>query len=486
METQSGRSDLPCSNAIEGHAAHGFDPVDGVKSYHILKSCTTCGSAAETRCPTCGTWYCSRQCLKKDWVHHRPICGPLKNEFNGDNAPVNHVRAILFPRDAVKPTWVWVHLRALDASITTHLGIPAQKGFLTKPRNKLAVKDINKSLTHRPIGHGIRQFTAPRARFQGPDGCNINKSIFALADPGSLRTYFGSAIFLGFRTYLVAGNAKIYYEDASPRDLRMIIEWYYTRPENPFISESNRLPIESYVNPGEKVMFRQAVKLNCVGDQKLLSELSGKVVAYWQEVDVLSKDVRRNRIKSDFAAMAGLPWVIERCYDMFDPIADRGKELDWLYNKHGSCLVPQTKRCFQQWRLDNIDGWVLPSHLPSKYCGSLLVMHKDSNISAPYVIGFHDFVTEGLNIATPHMVYHTEQEGVGRGLISGRDLERVINKENFESYFMGRATLLIALCDMKSPYNEINGAKANPVPLAVVEEEEAKEEVNGERGKNSS
>ncbi|KAH8162468.1 hypothetical protein CIB48_g5768 [Xylaria polymorpha] len=443
MVTHSGRSDLPCSNAIEGHAAHGFDPADGVKSHRILRSCTTCGSAAETRCPTCGTWYCSQPCLKKDWVHHQPICRPLKDEFNGDSAPVNHVRAILFPRDAVKPAWVWVNLRCLDVSISRHLGITIKTGFLKKPKNQLAVKDINKSLTHRTIGHGIRQFTAPKVRFDGPDGCNINKSIFALADPGSLRTYFGSAIFFGFRTYLTAGKAKIYYEDASPP----------------------RLTYDHRVH---------------------LSKLSGTVVEGGELVDVLSKDVLRSRTKCDFAAMAGLPWVIQHCYDTFDPITDRGKELDFLYNRIGSIFAPQTKGRFQQWRLDNIEGWVLPPHLPSKYCGSLLVMHQDGGtMTTPHVGCFYNFVVERLLDVNPHIIYQTEEEGVGRALTDADELERVINKENFEPFFIDKMTTLINIFGFQSPYNEINVVKADPVPLAMAEEE-AKEGVNGKSGKNGS
>lgn len=396
------------------------------------------------------------------------------------------MRAILFPRDAVKPAWVWVNLRCLDVSISRHLGITIKTGFLKKPKNQLAVKDINKSLTHRTIGHGIRQFTAPKVRFDGPDGCNINKSIFALADPGSLRTYFGSAIFFGFRTYLTAGKAKIYYEDASPRDLRMIIEWYYTRPENPFISVSHRLPLESYVNPGEEVMLWKAVKLNCVGDEKHLSKLSGTVVEGGELVDVLSKDVLRSRTKCDFAAMAGLPWVIQHCYDTFDPITDRGKELDFLYNRIGSIFAPQTKGRFQQWRLDNIEGWVLPPHLPSKYCGSLLVMHQDGGtMTTPHVGCFYNFVVERLLDVNPHIIYQTEEEGVGRALTDADELERVINKENFEPFFIDKMTTLINIFGFQSPYNEINVVKADPVPLAMAEEE-AKEGVNGKSGKNGS
>ncbi|KAI0450554.1 hypothetical protein F5B21DRAFT_528855 [Xylaria acuta] len=465
MAAQPGRTDFPCSNANEGRAACGFDPADGVRDRKTLNSCTICDSEAKMRCPACGTWYCERKCFKTDWDLHKALCKTLKNEFDAEKAPVNHVRAILFPMDANKPTWVWINLKNFDTSVIRALGITTRKP-LQKAVNQLAAKDINKSLQHRKIGHGIRQFTVPKARFERPEGHNINKSIFALADPGSLRTYFGSAIFFGFRTYYQDNSVtKIYYEDAAPRDLRMIIEWYHTRPENPFISTKHRLPIKSYVSPGEEAFFWPAVKLNCTVDVDRLSQLSGKEVFPGEVVKVLSKDVLNNRTTCDLADMAGLPWVVQPCYTTFDPIADRGKEIELLYNERGAIYAPQTKNRFQRWRLDNSEGWVLPSHLPSKYCGSVLVVHKNAcNIVNAHVKCFYDFVKARLDDVKPLAVYKTEEEGISRVLADEHELKKVITREAFEPWWQGCVNYLakgMAFLYL-SPYNDTNEAEYDP------------------------
>ncbi|KAI1748910.1 hypothetical protein F4782DRAFT_550389 [Xylaria castorea] len=466
MTAQTDQTSLPCGNAIEGYAAQVFDAADGVKDCKALDSCTICDSEAKMRCSICGTWYCNRECRDKDWNHHKALCKAFKDEFSSNKAPLNNVRAILFPMDANKPSWVWINLKTFDISIIRALGITTPRP-LKKAVNKLAMVDINKSLHHRKIGHGIRQFTAPSARLERPEGHNINKSIFALAEAGSLKTYFGSALFLGFRTDQTRSITKVYYEDASPRDLRMIIEWYYTRPENPFISKSHRLPIKSYCDSEEETFFWPAVKINCKGDVDRLSTLSGEGVDPIQSVWVLSKDVFEKRTTCDLAAIAGLPWIVQPCCSgTFDPIADLGNENDLFYNEGGKVFAPQTKSRFQRWHLDNSEGWVLPAHLPSKYCGTLLVTRNDGCIIyAPHVIAFFEFVASRLNNVKAHVVYETEEEGIGRALIDESDVKRVITREGFEPFWyeclnkrVGKTASLYP-----SPYNDTNVAESDTV-----------------------
>ncbi|KAK5637200.1 hypothetical protein RRF57_012912 [Xylaria bambusicola] len=61
------------------------------------------------------------------------------------------------------------------------LGITGKKP-LKQTANQLVAKDINKSLTHRKIGHGIRQFTTPKARTV--EGVNLNESSSRLPTRG--------------------------------------------------------------------------------------------------------------------------------------------------------------------------------------------------------------------------------------------------------------------------------------------------------------
>ncbi|KAJ3576572.1 hypothetical protein NPX13_g3658 [Xylaria arbuscula] len=185
------QDEVPCSNANEGYAACGFDLADGVVDEDVLNSCTVCDSDTTMRCSVCGTPYCNPQCLMKDWPHHKTLCKTARDEPAANEA--NTVRAILFPMDSAQPRWIRINLKTLDLSIVRALGITERKP-LKKPANKLLATHLNKTLKHRKIGHGIRQFTAPRARIDPDDtDNNLNQSVFALADPGSLRPYFGSA-----------------------------------------------------------------------------------------------------------------------------------------------------------------------------------------------------------------------------------------------------------------------------------------------------
>ncbi|KAI0547021.1 hypothetical protein F4679DRAFT_575072 [Xylaria curta] len=463
MGAQGDQASLPCSNAIEGSAAQGFDVADGVKDFEVLKSCTTCDSKAELRCPNCGTSYCKRECIRKDWNHHKPLCETLK-DFNADKAPLNNVRAILFPWDADKPSWIWIHLKGLDVAITRALGISG-KGCLRKAVNKLVAVDLNKSLHHRKIGHGIRQFTAPKARFESSRGNNVNKSILNLQEPGSLKTYFGSAIFLAFRTGEVGGVTKIYYEDASPRDLRMIVEWYLTRPENPYIPIKKHLPLRSYCNTSERLALWPAVKINCVVDVDRLLSLCGKEVKPFDNVWVLSKDLFQNRTPCELPQMAGLPWFVQPCCSMFDPISDKGKEKMYLLNPAGTVFGPETRRLLRRSQLDNAEGWVLPADLPTKYCGSLLLTRDDGCfVDNIHLVGFRDFAGVCLKNVKARAVYETEEEGVGRAIVLEDELRQLVTREAFEDFWNERTGETLV-----SPYNNDFVAKRDRV-------EEVKEE----------
>ncbi|KAI0810045.1 hypothetical protein GGR55DRAFT_695838 [Xylaria sp. FL0064] len=473
MVTRPEQPGLPCSNANEGHAAQDFDPTDGLRDEGALSSCTLCdGSDAKMRCSICGTRYCNRECYVKDWPHHKALCKTAVNDFNTNKAPTNHVRAILFPVDSDNPTWTWINLKTLDISIIRALGITAKKP-VKKPANKLLVEDINKSLMHRKIGHGLRKFTAPNARIVA--GPNVNRSIFALADPGSLRGYFASSLFIGFRTHEVDGATKVSYEDASPRDLRMIIEWYYTRPDNPCVSKLHRLPIKSYGSPGEEVSLWPAVRMLCDGDQLRLCALSGQPYNNIQAVQVLSKDVFENRAPCELAKLAGLPWVIQPCRMTLDPINDLGKH-HLLRNWLGRVYAQGKEEAFMAWNVHYADGWELPQHLFSTYCGSILVMHKDGcRIEQLHVACFIKYIEQAFEQASPFFTAQQEEEGHTRVLTTKDELEHFITKERFEAFWQGFITARLGNLAVvfPSPYNSIYAGETDP---KLMTEEEIKEE----------
>ncbi|GAW11361.1 hypothetical protein ANO14919_007050 [Xylariales sp. No.14919] len=472
MATQPGHTGLRCSNANEGQAAHEFDPTDGVQDQDTLKSCTVCDSDANLRCSTCGAWYCNRECFMKDWPLHKALCKTLKDVFHSSKAPINNVRAILFPMASSKPTWAWIDLERLDTSIMQALGIPAEEP-LEQLGIQLAANDINKSLTHRKIGHGIRQFTAPNARIEGS---NINKSIFALADPGSLKVYFGSAIFFGFRTYETEGTTKVCYEDASTRDLRMVIEWYYTNQDNPFVSKLHRLPIKSYSCPGKEVPLWPAVKINCDGDRARLAVLTRRAEAI-HNVQVLSNVVSP---VCEFAEMAGLPWVVRSCSSIIDPVTEGNSAGALLHNWFGRIFAQDVVQSFQVWNLTHANGWTVPGHLDSTFCGSILVMHKHGcKIDMAHVVCFIKFIEDVFEHATPLQIAGEKDTDNFRFLTSKLELQRFITREAFESFWWEFITNEegLAAAFYPSPYNSSYVGETDPVPMTDEEVMKAREEV---------
>ncbi|KAI1817248.1 hypothetical protein GGS20DRAFT_592707 [Poronia punctata] len=313
----------------EGRAAFGFDPLDGVHDDQALKGCNNCDKETTVTCTSCQTRYCSKECLKSDWPFHKALCKSLKNGFEGAQAPPNHVRAILFPMDSVVPKWIWIDLDQFDLSILRALGVSEKKPWL-KARNSFEATDLNKGLKHRKIGHGLRQFTAPKVRVPGS---NLNKSILGLDRPGYLHVYFGSAIFFGFRTTEFDSGPKICYEDATPRDLRMvnpgIPSMYQTRPD-----------VLSTLATG-LAGTTVGVRINCDGDMKRFGEASSYPVERYQQVIMFKKDIVPGRTSSDFAQLLDLPWAVQRCQSTtYDPLVDKDDDevKKLLMNSNGGYL----------------------------------------------------------------------------------------------------------------------------------------------------
>ncbi|KAI1314078.1 hypothetical protein F5Y03DRAFT_402313 [Xylaria venustula] len=472
MADQHEQTVLSCSNANEGHAAYPFCPVCGTEDEAALKSCTLCDNPdTNMHCPVCGTRYCNRECYTKDWPHHKSLCKAIRDDFNINKAPLNSVRAILFPEHSNKPTWTWIHLKTLDISIIRTLGISMKSPF-KKSSNQLNVKDINEYFVHRKIGHGIRQFMAPGARVGNGD--SANKAIFALGDPGSLGIYYGSFVFLCYRTIHEPQGVKVCYENASPRDLRMIIEWFHTRPDNPCVSKLYRLPIKSYGQPGEEVSLWPAVKILCDGDRTRLRALSGKEPDNLQGVQVLSKIVGQKRYPCVLAEMAGLPWIIQPTIHMLDPIRE-GDKPDPFRNWHGRILAQDSMESLDWWTFD-YSTWK-PEYLTSTYCGSVLIMHeRGCLIDKLHVDCFNLYADLALKHATP-ILKKDNGEGTARMVAKSEDIWGAINKEGFEDFWASYiSTKLGKLASaFPSPYNNTYAGEKDPVPVPEEETREARE-----------
>jgi hypothetical protein len=371
-------------------------------------------------------------------------------------------------------------LNTFDVSVIKTLGITEKKAF-KNPKNKLAVRDINQELKHRKVGHGIRQFTVPNARV---DGLNINRSILALADPGHLKVYFGAAVFFGFRTAEVGGQTKVFYEDCTTRDLRMIIDWYMIQRDNPCVSKLTRYPTEIYSEPGQpRLSFVPAVKINCEGDILRLSSLTGQGMDMVEDVWVLNKDQLNNRHAAQLPAMAGLPWLVQpcSCFGSYDHLVDKDN-VGILRNWVGRVFMTDAKQPFPASHMTIGPNNTLPENLDATHCGTIIIMHANArHINTLHVAAFYEFVERVF--ATVPTRFHRDQvdKGSQRVLTETFELEKLIRKDHFERFWLvwaeARIGIVGELCT--SPYNDHLAAVAVSAEmgacLEVVSVEEAKE-----------
>ncbi|KAI4248915.1 MAG: hypothetical protein L6R40_000927 [Gallowayella cf. fulva] len=71
------------------------------------KICSKCFQDATVKCIRCGSsWYCSRNCQRKDWTYHKHLCQEFK-KFQ-DRPDPTFVRAIFFPVREESPRFVWI------------------------------------------------------------------------------------------------------------------------------------------------------------------------------------------------------------------------------------------------------------------------------------------------------------------------------------------------------------------------------------------
>ncbi|KAI1319647.1 hypothetical protein F5Y16DRAFT_417754 [Xylariaceae sp. FL0255] len=425
------------SNATEGfdHQKFAFLSSDGVHDADALKSCVSCDGHATLHCPHCQTWFCSNDCQKKDWKTHKTLCKSSKGEFHPANCPNNHVRGIIFSVKSAMPSWVWLKLNNLGPSIIQSMGHAVPKRTKNRSRSAilsdiLLVNDLNRQIPQRKIGHGLRQFFAPKLRLEGS---NINQSILQLAYPGRLRVYFGSAIFCGFRTAIDPnGSPRVFYEDATMRDLHMIVDWYYNRIDNPCIPDPKRFPVNFYAEPDSPAYIIPAVKINSDGDVERLSQFLplNRRLDPIEPVKVLSKDVNYKRLDCLVASMAELPWVIHQCLGCYDDILDE-KDFNKLnLNRLGQFFMP----FHDDKAMADGSGNLMAVAASSAHCGSIVVSHKyGSVVNSFHVEAFKQFVTSIV-----HNLAHEQQTVDGaRHFVSEKGMRKVVTKDNFLSFWSG-------------------------------------------------
>jgi len=401
--------------------------------------------------------------------------------------------------DSDKPTWVWINLNNFDISVIRALGITSKKP-LKKRENMFMAKDLNKELRHRRIGHGIRQYTTPYAR---AGNSKVNRSIMALAEPGHIHVYFTAAIFFGFRTSAEDGaSTKIFYEDATPRDLRMITDWYLTRPENPCVVPAYRNRLDVFAEePDEIVTSFTGVKINCDIDRLRFFAVTGEEQQTMEEVTVLSKDPCNMRRASVFVEMAGLPWMIQQCMGSYDILGDGDDSVELLRNiqarvfnvgfegaDYTVTVDKNSKINIGDKRDNNGDNhqpsssstvkFSIPRRIDSSNRGTIIVMRKDGrDINILHVLAFYRFVEQVLadntnantsinnsfsnsnsNNKAENVVAHDEQGRSYHVIPDALAMRSVINRANFEKYWdeWTRETEFLIEGDYPSPYCEGN------------------------------
>lgn len=261
--------------------------------------CTACNKLNARFCSRCKSIrYCSAECQRADWPTHKLLCAAFSN-FDASRRPsADHFRAIFFPVDSEKPEIIWLYCQWHDDDEDEDgfgFQYPDTKPFLgadTFPRSSpIQYNPVLK----RSLDDTIHVYY--RDTFL-VDGSKPNKSIAAI-------TTTKSGVCHDWRGPILAcGKNGLGVDQASCRDLDMndfrhITDYFLSYNSDPVPELANQLSI------GEKI---QGVRINCLGDQKMLDK------PHFEAVEVpLTDPIFSKHDTSDIAQRIDLPIFTRRC-----------------------------------------------------------------------------------------------------------------------------------------------------------------------------
>ncbi|KAI1638337.1 hypothetical protein F4809DRAFT_659874 [Biscogniauxia mediterranea] len=413
----------------------------------VFNACIMCDKKASLRCPTCGTWYCRRECYIRDWPLHKNLCNSLKGDLYHDSKrPPHHVRGILFPPNSPVPTFAWLDKRAMRRAISVAFGFDAAAG--TRGEVMIASQRID-GVHRRNRRH--KDNTSICALYG--KAVKINQAMLALSKPGHMMIAYGPLAFCCCNTAKEQSESTDLddydWVDATLGSFRDIVDFQRHLEINPCIVDPVRFPFADHSGANFEAKIWPAVKINCEGDIMRLSPFYGeeRKLPLAEEVSVLSVDYF-GRLTCHLPQLAGLPWVMQDCTSTNLTLKEEER-----HNYGGRVFVPEAK-------LSSPETVIAGEVLPATHCGSIIVLHKEgAPIQVSHVLCFFDFIEVQLRQATMK-TRGVLEPGTHRVLLTREQLESRVTKERFLEYWMHwvedksrDAQHKISYNDLRSPYD---------------------------------
>ena len=259
-------------------------------------SCILCNNPDAHFCTRCkSTCYCSKKCQLTDWPTHELLCAAFSS-FDPLSRPSNeHFRAILFSVDDKKPKFIWLHCkwRSNDIDYRNRYQNPEVKPFLgPDPFPKSGSIQFNPVL-QKELSDTI--YISYRDTFL-VDGSKANNSIGAITTTTAGQKYDWRGPIIAYGK-MGLGIDPVICRDLDMNDFRHIVDYFLSYNVNP-------TPVlqQSF---GTKI---KGVKINCLGDEKMLSK------PHFEAVEVSSTDlIFSEHDTSDIAKRIDLPIFTRRC-----------------------------------------------------------------------------------------------------------------------------------------------------------------------------
>jgi len=256
--------------------------------------CTVCNKSNARLCNRCkSTRYCSKACQQGDWLTHKLLCATFST-FNASSRPTNErFRAILFPVDDKNPKVIWLHCKWCDDGDDGRYQHPDRGALLG---HDTLIKDM--TIQYNPVlkrNLSDTIYVSYRDTFL-VDGSKPNKSVAAITatKPGQYHDWRGSMIAYG---KVGLGIDPTACKDLDMNDFRHITDFFlsYGYTPTPATQQPTGINIKG-------------VRINCLGDRKMLSKPS------FEAVEVSSTDpIFSKHDTSDIAERIGLPILTRRC-----------------------------------------------------------------------------------------------------------------------------------------------------------------------------
>ncbi|KAL1795214.1 hypothetical protein ACET3X_007030 [Alternaria dauci] len=372
--------------------------------------------------------YCSKECQKKAWFHHKILCKTFKDfqdRPEAENSGEKYSRAIYFHPDEDAPRFIWLKTKdKMGSDGDSYLGIcPGALAAISKKEAESGEFIHMENATIR-YNHALARllpytlFLSYRENFPH-DGSTHNKASDKIVDLSSahLHDWRGPMIAYGTDVFddIPHSYDPSYSQDLGPSDLRIVAHWlntYYFSPENLRTIENLKSELTSVVG----------VRINCDGDV----DIGGR--PRYEHIELPAFHYIFQQTATDVSKHISLPIVVQRISGSVEKWQKRletsPNKFPWV-NTAGTFLNIGCKP-----QLKEISGfdWGLAPLKWQNSVGSVVVMRKDKKELFPEHV---------------HALVEYHQHHLMRFFEEASELHRdkkwvmkQITKEKFQEYYL--------------------------------------------------